>query len=186
MKRYSRLIVPIFIALVLVIGTTIPVAAATTADVTITATPTYIAITISNSPNTWAIGTVAENTTYWWTAAGTAPDPEPFEDADMKETLTNAGSVAIDVDVKCADFTGGVGWNISADDSPAADEASVRAGITGTANAAAMVQVINTDNEIIGTLAASGTKKICLSLETGTFGDGVAKSATLTYTASAD
>jgi hypothetical protein len=48
-----------------------------------------------------------------------------------------------------------------------------------------MVQVITTDSEIIDSLAAAGTMKVCLSLETGTsFGDGVAKSGTLTYTAS--
>lgn len=159
--------------------------AATTADVTITATPSYIAMTISNSPNTWAIGPVSENTTYWWTVGDVAPDPEPFEDADMKETITNTGSVAEDIDVKVAAFTGGVGWAISTDDSPGENQASVRAGITGTTNAAAMVQVITTDSEIIDNLAASGTKKVCLSLETGTFTDGVAKSGTLTYTASA-
>jgi len=162
-----------------------PAFAATTADVTITATPTYIAMTISNAPNTWAIGTVVINTTYWWTTDGNAPSPEPFEDADMKETITNTGSVAEDIDVKVAAFTGGVGWTISLDDTPAENEVSVRAGITGTTNAAAMVQVITTDSEIIDNLAASGTKKVCLSLKTGTFTDGVAKSGTLTYTASA-
>jgi hypothetical protein len=181
MKRYLRLLVPILIALVLVLGTTIPAMAATTADVTITATPTYLAMTISNSPNTWAIGTVVENTTYWWTADSLIP-AEPLADGDMKETITNTGSVAEDFDVKCADFTGGVGWNISADDSPGADEVSVRAGYTGVANVAAMTQVINTDTELISNLAAAGTKMVCLSLETGTFGDGVAKSGTLTYT----
>lgn len=184
MRRLSRLLLPVLlvIGMLVAIVPATPAAAATTATVTITATPTYLALSISNSPVTWAIGTVVANTTYWWTTDSNAPAPEPFEDADMKETLTNDSSIAADIDVKVAAFTGGAGWTISTDDSPAADEVSVRAGITGTTNAAAMIQVITTDTELVSDLAAAGTKKVCLSLETGTFSDGVAKSGTLTYT----
>jgi hypothetical protein len=141
-------------------------------------------MTISNSPVTWAIGVVAENTQYWWTADGLIP-AEPLVNGDMKETITNTGSVTEDIDVKVAAFTGGVGWTISTDATPGADEVSITAGITGMANVAAMIQVITTDSEIIADLAAAGTKMVCLGLETGTFGDGVAKSGVLTYTASA-
>ena len=172
------------VALVALLGATLPAMAATTADVTITATPTYIAMTISNSPNTWAIGTVAANTSYYWTADALIP-AEPFVDGDMKETITNTGSVAEDFDVKIAAFTGGVGWTISIDDTPGSNEASVRAGYTGLATNAAMTQVLTTDTELISNLAAAGTKMVSLTLKTGTFTDGVAKSGTLTYTARA-
>jgi len=172
------------VALVALLGATLPAMAATTADVTITATPTYIAMTISNSPNTWAIGTVAANTSYYWTADALIP-AEPFVDGDMKETITNTGSVAEDFDVKVAAFTGGVGWTISIDDTPGSNEVSVRAGYTGLATNAAMTQVLTTDTELISNLAAAGTKMVSLTLKTGTFTDGVAKSGTLTYTARA-
>jgi hypothetical protein len=158
------------------------VSAATTATVTITATPTYIALT--NDTGNWAIGVVVETTTYYFTADDLVP-AEPLVDGDMKGTITNTGSVAEDIDVKCADFTGGVGWSISADDSPAADEVSIRTGITGMENRAAMIQTINTDTELKDNLAAAGTIKWCAELETGTFGDGVAKEGILTLTASA-
>jgi len=167
----------------MVFGMALPAFGATTATVTVTATPTYIAVT--NSENAFAIGTVVINTTYWWTADGNAPDPEPFEAGDMKSTITNTGSVSEDIDIKVAAFTGGVGWAISTDDSPGENEISIRAGITGTANAAAMVQVITTDTELVDALAASGTKAWCMSAETGTFTDGVEKSGTVTITASA-
>jgi len=168
-------------ALALVLVSAVPALAATTAEVTVTATPEYVAMT--NSEDTWAVGNVAESTTYWWTSDDLAP-AEPFIDGDMNSTITNAGSVAMDVDIKVAAFTGGVGWSISTDDSPGEDEVSLRAGITGTANEAAMVQVITTDEELVSDLAAAATKKWCMELETGTFTDGVAKSGTVTLTAS--
>lgn len=157
---------------------------ATTATVTITATPEFLAITISNDPVTWAIGAIAESTKVWWTADGNAPSPEPFEDADMKETLTNAGSITSNIKVHAHAFTGGVGWTLSADLTPAGDEVAVNVGFTGTTNEAAMTLLALTDSSPteVHELAASGTKKVCMNLITGTFSDGVAKSSTVTFT----
>lgn len=184
MKKLLRILIPLIAALVMVLGGTLPAFAAATADVTVTATPEYLSITISNSPNTWAIGAIAEATTVYWTADTLVP-AEPLVDGDMKETITNAGSVTSDVNIKCAaGFTGGVGWTMSADETPGANEVNLRAGITGMANLAAMKQVITTDTELIDSLAAAGTMMFCLILETGTFGDGVAKSGTVTLTIS--
>jgi hypothetical protein len=45
-----------------------------------------------------------------------------------------------------------------------------------------MIQVITTDTELVSNLAAAGTIKMCLRANTGTFGDGVAKSGTCTLT----
>lgn len=180
MKR--RLLLILFALVVAILPLT--VSAATTQDVTITATPTYIALT--NSEATWAIGVVVESHEYyWWTTDGNAPAPEPFEADDMKSTITNTGSVTEDIDLHGHDFSGGVGWTLSADETPAADEVSVRYGITGCANRAGMTQIGAADTELKDSLAASGTIKWCMSLETGTFGDGVAKSGTITLTASA-
>lgn len=181
MHRARRGLWSVAFALALLVVSAVPALAATTQEVTVTATPEYIALT--NSEASWAAGSVAESSTYWWTADTTAPD-EPFVDGDMKSTITNTGSVAEDIDVKVAAFTGGVGWSISTDDSPGEDEVSLRAGITGTANEAAMVQVITSDTELVSNLAASGTKKWCMEMETGTFTDGVEKSGTVTLTAS--
>ena len=174
----------LFIAALLV-ATVLPVTgvfAATTATVTITATPEYLAVT--NDSGNWVIGGIASATTVYFTADSLIM-AEPLVDGDMKGTLTNTGSVASDINIKCADFTGGVGWNIrEADNVPGADEAAIRAGITGMANRAAMIQVKNTDMKLVDNLAAAGTKMWGAELLTGTFTDGVAKSATLTLTIS--
>jgi hypothetical protein len=155
--------------------------AATTATVTITATPEFLAIT--NDSGNWTIGAIAEATTVYFTADSLIM-AEPLVNGDMKGTLTNTGSVTSDIAVKCAAFTGGVGWTISTDATPAADEVSIRAGITGMANRAAMVQVITTDTDLKTSLAAAGTIMWGAELLTGTFTDGVAKSGTLTLTIS--
>lgn len=161
----------------------IPANAATTADVTITATPTYIAMT--NDTATWSIGTVVENhDSYYWTADDLVP-AEPLVDGDMKGTIQNTGSVTEDIDIHSHAFTGGVGWTISTDQTPGENEVSIRAGITGMANRAAMVQVITTPTDLKTGLTATSTIKWCMELETGTFTDGVAKSGTITLTASA-
>jgi hypothetical protein len=173
----------IILALALCLGLAVPALAATSATVTITATPTYIAMT--NSEASWAVGTVAVSSTYWWTSDDLAPE-EPFVDGDMKSTITNTGSVAEDIDIKVANFTGGDGWTISTDDSPEEGEISLRAGITGTANEGAMVQMITSDSELVDNLASSGTKKWCMEMETpSSFTDGAEKTGTVTLTASA-
>lgn len=182
-KRIFRIAV-VFLAVVASVLPMSGILAATTATVTITATPEYLAITISNDPVTWAIGAVAESTTKWWTTDGNAPSPEPFEDADMKETLTNTGSIASNIKVHGHAFTGGVGWTLSADLTPAGDEVAISVGFTGTTNVAAMTLLALTDSSPteVHEIAASGTKKVCMNLITGTFTDGVAKSSTVTFT----
>jgi hypothetical protein len=171
------------IALVLAF-TLIPVGsafAATTADVTVTATPTYIALT--NSEATWSIGAVAESATVYWTSAGTAP-AEPLVAGDMKSTITNTGSVAEDISVHAHNFTGGVGWTLHGT-TVNSNVVVLSAGATGDANIAAMRHLVDTTPQNLATdLAAAGTIKWCMELRTGTFTDGVAKSATVTLTAS--
>jgi len=180
-SKVMKILITLSLAVIMLLSLTIPTLAATTATVTITATPEYLAITISNAPVTWAIGAIAEATTVYWTADTLVP-AEPLVDGDMKETLTNTGSVTSDITVACADFTGGVGWTMSADETPAANEINLRTGVTGMANLAAMIQTVNAPAEITDSLAAAGTIMVCMILETGTFGDGVAKSGTVTFT----
>lgn len=178
--KIKHLLLTILTVVVITVVPGVTAFAATTATVTITATPEYLAVT--NDSGDWTIGAIAEATTVYFTDDGLIM-AEPLVDGDMKGTITNTGSVSSNIKIKCADFTGGVGWNIrEADNVPGENEAAIRAGITGMANRAAMIQVKNADTELIHALAASGTKKWCAELLTGTFTDGTAKSATMTLT----
>jgi hypothetical protein len=179
----------VVIALVALLGMSLPAFALTTADVTVTATPEYLAMTLSDGgTNTWAIGIIAESTTKWYTAAGTAPTEAGFLDSEMKIVITNTGSIAENFKVHGHDFTsGGASWVLSEDDSPSADEVSLRIGFTGVVGEANMTQIIHEDTDgntptQLHNVAAAGHMDACLELETGTFSDGVAKSGVITVT----
>jgi hypothetical protein len=175
-------LIGILLAITLFLTTTIPVYADTTQTVTITATPSYVALT--NDTATWVMGVVLINTMYWWTVAGAAP-AEPLVDGDMKAIITNTGSVNEDIDIHTHAATGGAGWAISNDETTAADEFSLRVGITGMANMAAMIQCVAGDAELKDALAAAGHVHWCMSLETATgFADGLEKTIIVTLTAS--
>ena len=180
MKRVLRVVIPV-LAVITLLAFSIPVFGATTADVTITATPTYIAMTLTDGgTNTWAIGAVAASSTVWYTSAGSAMT-EPAVDGDAKITITNTGSVAEDFKVHAHNFTGGVGWTVAA--SVGADTVVIGAFKTGDANKAAVLKLTTSDQSYKTNIAAAGTVKGGLYLDTGTFTDGAAKSTTLTYTA---
>ena len=93
-----KTLIAILMALALVV---IPVGsafAATTAAVTVTATPTFISIT--NLPTSWGIGVVAASTT-----------PSTGE---TNFTITNSSSVPIDTTIKCNGWSGTSSWTYGA------------------------------------------------------------------------
>lgn len=134
---------------------------------------------ITETTTSKAFGLVAENTTYY--AKGSAPS-NPVADGECTFTITNSG-MACDLDIKMADFTGGVGWNIA--NSVGSNEVKITAYYSGQNPASGLV-LTNSDQEFYDGLAVSGTIKWDFKFETGTFTDGVAKSGVLTITAVAE
>ena len=103
------------IVLILLLVTALPAVAATTQDVTITATPAFV--TISNAPGTWAINDVAgaggktilPNTTYYSNPLGdtTAPS-ETVLVGECRFTVDSTGStVNIDLTVNFPNHANG-------------------------------------------------------------------------------
>ena len=176
MRKGRRLIVSLALALVLVLSFSMPVFAATTQDVTVTATPTYVSI--SNTPTTEALGMLAASSTTW--AIGTAP-ADPLVDAGCTFTVTNNGNVAENIAITATDFGGGVGWTLAS--AVGVDTVVMKAGKSGDAHAAMVVVATTGGANFISSLAAAATKKWEFNLSTGTFTDGVEKSSTITLTA---
>jgi len=172
-----RYILGLILALALVGALVSPAIAATSQDVTVTATPIYIALT--NSPSSEPLGTVAASSTIW--ASGSTP-ADPLVDAGCTFTITNTGSVAELIQIKGSNFTGGVGWTLAA--TVGENTVVIKAGKSGDAHAA-MIALTTTNQTFITSLASSATKKWEFNLQTGTFTDGVEKSGTITLTASA-
>jgi len=177
MKRFRKLLVSLALALMLVLSFSMPVFAQSTTDVTVTATPTYLSI--SNTPTTEALGMLAASSTTW--AIGTAP-ADPLVDAGCTFTVTNDGNVAENIAITATDFTGGVGWTLAS--AVGSNTVVMKAGKSGDAHSAMVVVATTGGANFISALAASATKKWEFNLSTGTFTDGVAKSSTITLTAS--
>jgi len=159
---------------------------AATADVTITATPEYLAMT--NSEATWAIGAVAENTTKWWTHDGAA-SADPYIDTEGKSIATNTGSIASNIGAHVHNFTtsGAPVWTLAA----AVGADTIVLGISCTsasppaapANKAAWVKFADTTNvPLVHDLAAAGHIDWAMYLDTGTFTDGAERTGVVTLT----
>lgn len=135
-KKLFRILVVISLLAVAIVGTSIPANAATTQDVTVTAKPTYLAI--SNSPNSFDFLTVAagvdENT-------GT----DYF-------TITNTSTVATDIDIRAVTgFSGTSSWTYGA----SAEDQGKFAASAGTGLYTVDIAAVDTDYELIDNLAAT-------------------------------
>ncbi|MBA7699307.1 hypothetical protein ES703_108001 [subsurface metagenome] len=111
-KGMKRLVISFIVAMALMI---IPVSVALAVEdtVTVTALPSYVAI--SNAPNTWTLnditgnGAIDSNTTYYSNPLGdtTAPAGATVVDGECYFTITNTSTLATNVVVDIEDFTGG-------------------------------------------------------------------------------
>lgn len=114
----------------------VPVMAATTQDITVSATPAFISI--SNAPNSFNFGVVAASST-------------PNTTTDWF-TITNTSTVAIDVDIRAV-----TGWEGGANDwswGPAGVDTGRLEASAGTGLYDLVITNVDTDYELIDNLAA--------------------------------
>jgi hypothetical protein len=164
----KRILISLLSALFMTVMLVLPALAATTATVTVTATPTYIAIT--NSPASYDFGVIAASAT-------------PATSAGYF-SITNTSSVATNISIWAVAITGGVGWTLNTTGAPGTDQAGMYAGIvSGTFGT---VVTTSPGAVIKSSLAASTSQTWHLKLMAPTsFTDGVQKSTTVTISAAA-
>ena len=165
-----RILIALFLVLVSSIVATMPVMAATTADITNTATPKFIAITVD--PTTKAWGAVAASAT-----------PSTATDAF---TVDNTSSIATDVEiaVTAATWAGGATWTHSDTATAGADTAGLLANKGGSWETGDVIVKYGTPNDISANQAATTDFSFGLKLLVPTsFSDGVEKSITVRLTA---
>ena len=112
-KKLTTLTLVLMLLVALVLPPALPVSAATSDTVAVTATPEFIAI--ANAPGTWTVNSLAGtsvilvNTMYWSNPLGdtTTPTVGGATDAEARFTLTNTSSVAIDLTVLFPHHAGG-------------------------------------------------------------------------------
>lgn len=168
----KKLIVSLVLSLVLVIGLVSPALAATTADVTVTATPSYVAIT--SSQTSYNFGVVAASST-----------PST---ATTWALITNTSTVQTDqtISVLAATWSGGVTWTHSDTNAPGADTAGMLSNKGGTWGTGDVIIKYTTPNDIATNQAALTNYSFGLKLTAPTsFTDGVEKSITVRVSAAA-
>ena len=178
-----RKILITLVVVALLLGPAGAAQAATSQDVTVYATPSYISI--ANSPSTKDFGTVSANSTYW--SNGSAPT-FPLDDTECFFSVNNTSSVNIAVTINTVDWTGGVGWTCADNATPSADTFGMYAGASGISLEGDMVIVKKTEtyNTLKTTTTAGEDFKWEFKLLTPTeFTDSVQKTGTVTLTATA-
>ncbi len=190
----KRILVGIVLVLVLVLVSALPVFADTSANVTVTATPSFIGI--SNAPGTWDIngivgsGKIAPSTTYWSNPLGdtTSPTVGGAVDGECRFTLTNTSTVAIDLTITFPNHAGGDASTNSNTDTPGANAFGARSYFTGQATAA--WALAKAAAPVVGYDALAATTNIKWGLkyqsQTGAWTSGTAMTSTVNIAATAD
>lgn len=167
--KYSR-VLGVILAILSILVFTVPAMAATTADISVTATPTYIAISCDQA--SYDFGTVAastdENTATDWA------------------TITNSSSVQTDqtISVTAASWAGGATWTHSDTATAGADTAGLLANKDGTWGVSDIIIKNASPNFISENQGAGGTYSFGIKLVAPTsFTDGVEKSITIRISA---
>lgn len=140
------------------------------------------------SPTSRSMGIVLPNSTYWTNTANSTAPSWPLTDSDAYFTVTNNGSMAIDITIKGTNFTGGssTNWTL-VHTSPSTNEARWSAW-QESGNLTDNTTFTTTEQNFITSLASSAEIDIEMRLETGDFDlteGGGAKTSTITLTAGA-
>lgn len=167
---FKRFLIPVLLAVGLIGVMAGPALAATTADITVTATPNYVAITCNQSTYDFAgvDAGVDENTTTSWA------------------TIDNTSSVQTDqtISVTTATWAGGVTWTHSDTATAGSDQAGLKANKGGTWGVGDVIIKNSSPNYIAENQAATTDYSFGIKLIAPTaFTDGVQKSITVRVTA---
>ena len=165
--------------------------AATSQNVTVTGTPSFIAIT--NTPGTWTIngsGFMLPNTTYYSNPLGETTLPsDPVVDGECRFTVTNASStVPLDLTVNFGHFTGGDAMQNSNSGNSGANAFGAYSYCSGMTYSSGKVIAKTTGSGLMKTNWTSSTLKWGLTIKTqsGDWTTGATQTATVTITATAD
>lgn len=170
MKKLLRALVALTLALVsLPVGS---ILAATTADVSVTATPAFVSISVS--PDNYGYGVVSASATPSTTTS--------------YFTITNSSTVVTDntIAVTTATWAGGVTWTHSDTATPGSDTVGLSSNKGGTWGVGDVIVKYNSPNILADDQAATTNWSFGLKLYAPTaFTDGVQKSVTVRVSASA-
>ncbi len=198
----KRLIISVILAVALLV---IPVSGAFAAEfdtVTVTATPSYIAI--SNLPNTWTLnnitgnGAIDINTTYYSNPLGDTQSPsvdggegaDLVADGECQFTITNTSTVPTNIVVDIEDFLGGsdpmLNSELGSNGAGTFGAYSWYSGMTYSTKVIAKKNATGSANLISGLAATTNLLwGIEVLTQSDTWAGGTSSTSTITITASA-
>ena len=174
-KRIRRIGLSLVLAVVLLVGFTVPL---TAANPTVSITVTAEVVSITNTQSTWAIGTVALDAVVYFSTDGA-------QDDDWSQ-IENTGSVACDVEIQGTNIEGGdYDWTLAA----AAGDQTYSLYTNGDGEATYDIEIKSSSyTDITTNLAADGTVDWSMKFTAPTAfnaaDDGEQKTATVTLVAS--
>ena len=178
MKKIRRIALSLVLAVVLASVFISPVAAA---NPTVSITVTAEVVSITNDKSSWAIGTVAADAVVYFSTDGT-------QDDDWS-TITNTGSVTVDVEIQGTNIEGGdYDWTLAS--AAGSEQYSLYANKAATPTVYDVEVKTSEYNDITaaGGLAADATNKWSMKFTAPTAfnanDDGEQKTATVTLVAS--
>lgn len=168
-KKFTRIIAALLILIAVIIPTT-TVSAATTQDITVTATPAYVSISCNQTDLDYGVvaANITSNTTTNWA------------------TIDNTSTVQTDqtIGVTTSTWAGGVTWTHSDTCTVAEDTAGMKANKNGTWGTGDVIVKYSSPNYIAENQAADTDYYFGLSLWTPeSFTDGVEKTITVRISA---
>jgi hypothetical protein len=192
----KRILVGVLVVLALILSAATPVFAASSQDVTVTATPLYLSIT--NTPSTWTIngisgsGLIEPDTTYYAKGGAneTTPPSSTVQASECHFTVTcGTGATTCDLTVTWGSFTGGGADMTNSDDgSNGATTYGTYCWYEGMTYSNKVIVKSSGSSEMYSTgLAADASLKWGVEIETRTndWSSGTSSTATLTITATA-
>ena len=192
-------ILSVLIALTMILTFATPVLGAASQDVTVTATPAFIAI--ANAPGDWDLndivgdgvtpkGTVGPDTYYYSNPLGDELEPsDPIVDGECRFTITNTSTIATDLTVLFPDYVGGDASTNSDDGSNGAATFGAYSYFSGDDYSTDKVVAKSVGSDVgLDALAATTNIKWGLACETqtGAWTSAVAMVSTVSITATAD
>ena len=195
-KALRRLLIPILTTLCLLLANVTPVNAAVFDDITVTATPAFIAVSIAQ--DTWTIngidlsGKIAINTTYYANPTGAAGDTtapnNPVVDGDCYFMIDNTSTIETDMTANMVHFVGGDAMqNIDTGyANNGANSFGASTYTTGAAWPAAAVILKNAASAALKANVAATTDVyfgVAIKTQSGAWASGANQTSTITVTA---
>lgn len=179
-----KILVTLIVLMCLLVPTAVA-QAATSDTVVVSATPSYLTISVEPASFTFGgPGAVLDESTTWYASTNTSSYTEAIHTSKAPFKVTNGSSVRIDVSINSTAWTGGTPWTVAADGNPGDNVLGLKAGVNGTDVTNMIVVKTGTPNVLkVGTAVGEDWAFDMVLFTPTVFDDGELKTGTILVSA---